>query len=95
MDNLAVIWPRSRREKCAIGLLVLGLAMAAPAGAQCVMCGTVGQGKNDPLVKGMGASIVFMVSMPFAVVATVGGWLWKNRRGLDPANPDEKNGDLP
>ena len=54
-----------------------------------------GQGKNDPLVKGMAASILFMLPMPFAVVGLLGGWIWLEHRRSNPdPGPDEpENGD--
>jgi hypothetical protein len=46
------------------------------------MCGTVGNGAEDPLVRGMFRSLVVMVSMPFSVVGAVSGWLYyRVRRG--------------
>ncbi len=69
MDNSAV-----RLRTVAVLLAASVLLPAAAAHAQCVMCGTVGQGGNDPLVKGMFRSIVFMVSMPFGVIGAVAGW---------------------
>jgi len=73
-------------------LLALVLA-ALPASAfgQCSMCGTVGQGAEDPLVRGMFVSTLVMVSMPFTVVALVGGWFYyKFRRGA--FDPPEQEG---
>jgi hypothetical protein len=54
------------------------------------MCGTVGTGADDPLVRGMFASLMVMVSMPFALVAAVGGWfLYHRRRRPPPPRPEE------
>ena len=100
MDNLRMQMTGSRRgaRVTALGLpvalaLIVVLALPALASAQCAMCGTVGQGKNDPLVKGMFASILFMVSMPFAVVGTLGGWLWSQHRRDEQALHEQENGD--
>ena len=62
------------RRQAFIALCLLAL-IPIQAGAQCAMCGMVGQGPDDPLVKGMFRSILFMVSMPFALLFSVGGWL--------------------
>jgi hypothetical protein len=39
------------------------------------MCRGVVQSGTDPLAHGMNTSVLFMVSMPFAVVGVIGGWL--------------------
>jgi hypothetical protein len=39
------------------------------------MCRGVVQSGSDPLAHGMNTSVLFMVSMPFAVVGVIGGWL--------------------
>jgi hypothetical protein len=67
--------PRFRRMTL---LLVAALALRAPAAfAQgCAMCATGIGGANDPLARGMNISILFLMSMPFLLTASVGGWLW-------------------
>jgi hypothetical protein len=80
-----------------LALLAAGFWLSLPALALaqgCAMCGTVGQGSQDPLVRGMYYSILLMVSMPFAVVAVVGGWfVYRTRQGEGPGadhgKPDE------
>ena len=62
------------------------------------MCSTVGQGASDPLVRGMYYSILLMVSMPFAVVAAVGGWfVFRSRTGASdvPEEPPAGGGGKP
>ena len=74
-------------------LYVLGLLAAVPATAlgQCVMCGTIGNGADDPLVRGMFASIMFMVFMPATLTMVVGGWfVYRHRSGLS-----DEPGDAP
>lgn len=69
--------------------LVLGLALVFSAGealAQgCAMCRTSVGGAEDPLARGFYTSILFLMSAPYTVIATVGGWLayryWKTSRG--------------
>lgn len=71
----------------AVAVLVLLGPLLTVAEAQCSMCGTVGLGADDPLVRGMFQSIVFLVSMPFVLLATVGGWLFLQIR--DAAVPEK------
>ena len=60
--------------------LALALAwLVGGAGAEvlaqgCAMCVTALGGPEDPLGRGISISILFMLAMPFALVATVGGW---------------------
>ncbi len=56
---------------------ISGLILApSPALAQsCAMCRGVVQSGSDPLAHGINTSVFFMVSMPFAVVGVIGGWL--------------------
>ena len=66
----------------ALAIVALALVLCpATADAQgCSMCRTVGQGPDDPVVKGMFTSLLFMVSMPVALVLGVGGWLRSEER---------------
>ncbi len=66
-------------------MILLAIAAALvpqPAHAQgCSMCGTALQDKEDPLARSISASVLFMMSMPFAVTFTVAGWLiYRHRR---------------
>ena len=70
-------------------LTMAALAVAAlptPAMAQgCAMCATALKDSHDPLARSMASSIYFMLSMPFALFTTVGGWLfWRHRRAGRP-----------
>jgi hypothetical protein len=49
----------------AIGLLL----SAAPAFAQCAMCGTTLQDTDGPLTRGIFWSVVFLISLPYSIVA--------------------------
>jgi hypothetical protein len=42
----------------------------------CAMCKTALGGPEDPLARGLNVSILFLLSMPFLLVGTVGAWLW-------------------
>ncbi len=61
-------------------LLVLAAPEAVAQG--CSMCRTAVEGMDDPLARSLSRSVLFMVSMPFAVVASIAGWLFFTyRRG--------------
>ena len=48
----------------------------------CAMCGTAVGDARDPLARSVASSIYFMLSMPFALFLSVGGWLaYRMRRG--------------
>ena len=72
---------------------VLGLAVAAvlrglPGRALapgCAMCQTALDGQSDPLTYAIGVSVLFMMAMPYAIVGTVGVWIyWSARRTQAP-----------
>jgi hypothetical protein len=51
--------------------------LAAPPGALaqgCAMCKTALEG--DPAAGAINASILFLMSMPYAIVGTVGAWIY-------------------
>ncbi len=59
-------------------------AVPATVWAQgCAMCATMVDGTDDPLARGLNVSILFMLSMPFLMVASVGTWFtymyWRSR----------------
>ncbi len=90
MDNLPVSFRvRTLLVAAAVVCLLPGLAMAQG----CAMCGTVGKGAADPLVRGMFRSILVMVSMPFSLAGGVAGWFaYRVRRGesSETAEPGEQ-----
>lgn len=63
------------------------------------MCGTAVQGFNDPLARAMSYSTLFLLSMPFAVFFTVGGWIflsWRNGWGAEEEYGEfEESGEVP
>lgn len=79
----------SRLARIASIVTVVWIAAAVlapiPAVAQgCSMCGTALQDEDDPLARSISRSVLFMMSMPFAVTFTVGGWLvYRHRRFRD------------
>jgi len=76
--------PMKTASRALLGALAVSVLIAVTPGLSeaqgCAMCGTVGNGPDDPLVKGMFRSIMFLVAMPFAVVGSIGGWLAYNSR---------------
>jgi hypothetical protein len=67
--------------------LVLAFAVLLPAelSAQgCAMCRTALGGPDDPLTQAFNTSILFLMSMPFVLTASVGVWfLYMYRRGRE------------
>jgi hypothetical protein len=55
------------------GMACLALAPAAVVAQGCAMCATA-VAPNE--ARGMNISILFLMSMPFLLTASVGGWLW-------------------
>lgn len=57
-----------------------GVLAAGSAWAQCAMCGTAVQG-DDPLARGILWSVIFLISLPYAIVGTfVLALFWLSRR---------------
>jgi ABC-type nickel/cobalt efflux system permease component RcnA len=63
-----------RGASLAAAAILLGARASWAQG--CAMCATGLGGVNDPLSRGMNISILFLMSMPFLLTASVGGWLW-------------------
>lgn len=64
-------------------LMLLLFALADPAAAQCAMCkasseANLKSGGGDP--RGLNAGIIYMLALPYLLVAGVGYWWWSNRR---------------
>jgi len=74
--NPAVTFSRS----IAIALLAVGaLAMLLPAetlAQGCAMCQTVMPRGDDPLARGMFWSVLLLMTAPFVIGASIGGWLF-------------------
>ena len=82
--------PTYRRFAPGIALAVFALItlLGGEAAAQgCAMCKTAIGGAEDPLARGINASIFFMMGVPFALFAAVGGWLvymfWGHEVAID------------
>ncbi len=92
------------RARRAVGgaLVALGAWAVSPeALAQgCAMCRTAVEGSNDPLARALSFSTLFLLAMPFAIVASVGGWIFFSMRAdarpdgaaADPANEPARSG---
>ncbi|MBK8426036.1 MAG: hypothetical protein IPL27_08760 [Lewinellaceae bacterium] len=68
-----------------ITLLILLIATVAadPLSAQCAMCKASSEanlkaGGGDP--KGLNAGILYMLMLPYLLVASIGYWWWRNRK---------------
>jgi hypothetical protein len=59
-----------------IGIAVLVVSPHELVAQGCAMCKTALGGPEDPLARGLNISILFLMSMPFLLVAGVGGWLF-------------------
>lgn len=67
-----------------LALAFLCIAAAAdPLSAQCAMCKASSEanlkaGGGDP--KGLNAGILYMLMLPYLLVASIGFWWWRNRK---------------
>jgi hypothetical protein len=81
----------TRVARIATALAVVGAAWAAAPETMaqgCSMCrASIGEA-GDPLPTALAWSILFLLAMPFAVVASVGGWLYLSWRKGDPWNDE-------
>ncbi len=55
------------------GLLALPEQVLAQG---CAMCRTSLQGQDDPLVQALNTSVIFLMTMPYLIVGSVGGWIY-------------------
>ena len=63
-------------------LAAMILLIPADALAQCAMCGTAISSPDDPLARGLYWSVLFLGTMPFLIIGSIGGWLiYTYRRG--------------
>jgi len=68
--------PTNRLVAALMGAAVGTLVQTLPAtvvAQGCAMCATAVDG-DDPLARGLNISILFMLSMPFVLVGSVGAW---------------------
>ena len=74
---------RKTLKYIAFTLLLLLILAAEPLAAQCAMCKASAEtnlkaGGGDP--QGLNAGILYMLMMPYILVASIGYWWWRNRR---------------
>lgn len=67
----------------ALVVMVITVLIAEPAAAQCAMCKASSEanlktGGGDP--RGLNAGILYMLVMPYLLVAGIGYWWWSNRK---------------
>jgi len=65
------------------GLLLVSCFSPAESMAQCAMCkgaaeANLKMGGGDPV--GLNNGILYMLSIPYLLVGTIGYWWWRNRR---------------
>jgi hypothetical protein len=74
----------SRKSLAAAALLAAFfavLAFADPASAQCAMCRTALDQEGGQVAAGFNRGILFLLSMPYLVFASIAGsWYWKRRK---------------
>jgi NADH:ubiquinone oxidoreductase subunit H len=73
-------------------ILVVLITAAEPLSAQCAMCKASAEanlkaGGGDP--RGLNAGILYILAMPYLLVAAIGYWWWRNRRQEQPDRRDE------
>ena len=62
------------------GLISLALIPAQALAQGCAMCKTALSGSEDPLAVGIFWSVMLMMTMPFVLLASVGGWIFYTYR---------------
>ena len=66
-----------------LAFLAICVSVAPHVAQGCPMCEAAVDGAKDQLGRGLNVSIAFMMSMPFALLGSVGGWLfymnWRER----------------
>jgi len=56
---------------------LVGLALLVPAAAEaCAVCGTGPGITGDPTARGFYWGLLFLMAMPFAIVGSIGAWLF-------------------
>jgi len=63
-----------------VALIVCACAMATPAAAQCSLCARTAQQLGEKPAKSLNAAIIYLMIMPFGVVAVIGLRWWRGER---------------
>ena len=75
-----------------VALLIVCCLLPIEQAAQCAMCKASAEanlkaGGGDP--RGLNAGILYMLALPYLLVAGIGYWWWRNRRKQnDPLDDD-------
>jgi len=90
----------ARRMGMALAVAWTAILAAPDSLAQgCAMCRTTLEGEQDPLGRAISLSAIFMVFMPFMVVASIAGWIALSQRragrGGSPESSPESSDDTP
>jgi uncharacterized membrane protein len=69
-------------KKCLIifSILVVFILLTTPLSAQCSMCTKTAQQLGEKPAQGLNAGILYLMLMPFAIVAFIAFRWWKNRQ---------------
>ncbi len=80
----------SLRHAASSAVTALILALPEQVLAQgCAMCRTTLAGSDDPLVGAINTSVIFLMSMPYLIVGSIGGWAYMTVRRHHAASPAE------
>ena len=63
-----------------LSLALTGLFSTRVLAQGCAMCKTALSGSEDPLAVGIFWSVMLMMTMPFVLLASVGGWIFYTYR---------------
>ena len=63
-----------------LSLTLTGLFSTRALAQGCAMCKTALSGSEDPLAVGIFWSVMLMMTMPFVLLASVGGWIFYTYR---------------
>lgn len=78
-------------------LMLLLAGSAGTAGAQCPMCRMSAESnlKNGGTEgRGLNTGILYMLAMPYMLVAAVGFWWWRNRKNQEPEKEEFSDEDF-
>jgi hypothetical protein len=84
MNRRAIFWAVSALT---VTLIVPALALA------CSVC-LGGADGNDPLTDAFNWSVLFLMAMPYAIVGSIGGWIFYRHRSVRKREMPEKKAPL-
>jgi hypothetical protein len=80
MNRKTILWALSALP---VVLVVPALALA------CSVC-LGGADGNDPLTDAFNSSVLFLMAMPYAIVGSIGGWIFYRHRSVRKRGTPEK-----